>query len=345
MRPGTTLDRILFASVRAFRSLAPPLTPTYTGCMSGHDHGHDHARGATEGRMWIVFGLTSTFFVVEVVGGLLFGSLALLSDAAHMFTDMMALAIAIAAMRLSRLPADRKRTFGYHRFEILAAAFNASLLFLVAIYILYEAYERWMAPTPIESLGMLTVAVVGLGINVIGMRLLRGDADKSMNVKGAYLEVWADALGSVAVIVGAVIVYFTGWTRMDPIIAVLIAFWVLPRTWALLKQSVNVLLEGVPEGVDLAAIEGRLLGVPGVRDVHELHVWAIGSGKTSLTAHLVIDSDQTHAQAVLDAAAGRLRSEFNITHTTVQAELDHCVSDGAVCVLYGEAAHVDAHRH
>ncbi len=293
--------------------------------------------------MWFVFGLTAIFFLVEVAGGVLFGSLALLSDAAHMFTDVMALAIAIAAIRLSRLPADRKRTFGYYRFEILAAAFNAALLFLVAIYIVYEAYERWIVPTPIESLGMLAVAAAGLAINLIGMRLLKGSAEDSMNVKGAYLEVWADALGSVAVIIGAVVVWLTGWTRVDPVIAVLIALWVLPRTWTLLKQSVNVLLEGVPEGVDLAAIESSLLAVAGVRGVHELHVWAIGSGKTSLTAHLVIDSDQTHAQAVLDAAAERLRREFNITHTTVQAELDHCVPDSAVCVLHGKAEH--AHRH
>lgn len=313
--------------------------------MSGHDQGHDHTRGATESRMWIVFGLTAIFLVAEVIGGIVFRSLALLSDAAHMFTDVMALAIAIAAMRLSRLPADRKRTFGYHRFEILAAAFNASLLFLVALYILYEAYQRWIAPTPIESLGMLAVAVVGLAINFIGMRLLKGDADKSMNVKGAYLEVWADALGSVAVIIGAVIVYLTGWTRVDPIIAVLIALWVLPRTWTLFKQSVNVLLEGVPEGVDLVAIESSLLAVTGVRGVHELHVWAIGSGKTSLTAHLVIDSGQTHAQAVLDDAAECLQREFNITHTTVQAEIDHCDPHGVACVMHGELEHGGHARH
>ena len=308
-----------------------------------HDHAHDHTAGATEGRMWIVFALTATFFVAEVVGGIVFNSLALLSDAAHMFTDVMALAIAIAAIRLSRLPADRKRTFGYYRFEILAAAFNASLLFLVAIYILYEAYQRWLAPAPIQSLGMLAVAAAGLVVNLIGMYLLRGGAEHSMNVKGAYLEVWADALGSVAVIIGAVVVWLTGWTRVDPLIAVLIALWVLPRTWTLLKQSVNVLLEGVPEGVDLAAIESCLLAVPGVRGVHDLHVWAIGSGKTSLTAHLVIDSDQTHPQEVLDAAAERLRHEFNITHTTVQAEINHCDPHGAQCAMHRLEHHHAGH--
>lgn len=300
---------------------------------ANHHHDQDHARGASMRRMWIVFCLTATFLVVEVVGGILTSSLALLSDAAHMFTDVMALAIAIAAMRLSRLPADRKRTFGYHRFEILAAAFNATLLFFVALYILYEAFQRWITPPSVESLGMLAVAIVGLAVNLVGMRLLSGDAEANLNVKGAYLEVWADALGSIGVIIGALIVYFTGWTRADPIVAVLIALWVLPRAWTLFKKSVNVLLEGVPEGVDLPVIDSRLRGVPGVREVHELHVWAIGSGKMSLTAHLILDNAQADTQRVLTEANELLRRDFGLTHTTLQAELEHCDPDGNACTL------------
>jgi cobalt-zinc-cadmium efflux system protein len=284
---------------------------------------------------------------VEVVGGILTHSLALLSDAAHMFTDVMALAIAIAAMRLSRLPADRKRTFGYHRFEILAAAFNATLLFFVALYIVYEAYQRWIAPPSIESLGMLAVAVVGLAVNLACMRLLSGDADSNLNVKGAYLEVWADALGSVGVIIAALIVYFTAWTRADPIVAVLIALWVLPRTWNLFKQSVNVLLEGVPEGFDLSAIDGCLRAVSGVRNVHDLHIWAIGSGKASLTAHLILDNAQADVQRVLNDASDLLQRDFGLTHTTLQAEFEHCDPDGNACALEAHAAtdpHA-GHRH
>jgi len=314
---------------------------------AGHYHGHDHARGASERRMWVVFGLTAGFLVVEVVGGILTNSLALLSDAAHMFTDVMALAIAIAAMRLSRLPADRKRTFGYHRFEILAAALNATLLFFVALYILYEAYQRWITPAPIESLGMLAVAVVGLAVNLVGMRLLAGDANANLNVKGAYLEVWADALGSIGVIIGALVVTFTGWTRADPIVAVLIALWVLPRAWTLFKQSVNVLLEGVPEGMDLSLIDRRLRDVPGVRDVHELHVWAIGSGKMSLTAHLILDDAQADVQRVLNGANELLRRDFGLTHTTLQAELEHCDPHGSDCALEGRPVTdtQTGHRH
>ncbi len=311
-----------------------------------HPHSHDHTRGASERRMWIVFGLTLVFLLVEIAGGIAFNSLALLSDAAHMFTDVMALAIAIAAIRLSRMRADRKRTFGYHRFEILAAAFNASLLFLVAAYILYEAVLRWLQPESVESLGMLVVAAAGLIVNLVCMRLLAGDADKNLNVKGAYLEVWADALGSVAVIIGGAIVWFTGWTRVDPVVAVLISLWVLPRAWALFRQSVNVLLEGVPDGVDLAAIEAALRAVTGVRDVHELHVWAIGSGRTSLTAHLLIDADRTEPQAALDAAGRCLKAGFGIAHTTIQAEVQHCGPDGGNCALEGAAPAAQAgHAH
>ena len=309
-------------------------------------HGHDHGRAASEHRMWIVLALTLGFLVAEVAGAIWTGSLALLSDAAHMFTDSMALGIAIAAIRLSRLPADRKRTFGYYRFEVLAAALNAVLLFLVALYILYEAYERWIAPRPIESLGMLAIACAGLAVNLIGVRLLAADAGHNLNVKGAYLEVWADALGSVGVMAGALIVYFTGYTRADPIVAVLIAFWVLPRTWALFRQSVNVLLEGVPEGVDLAEIAERLRAVPGVREVHELHVWALGSGRTSLTAHLILDEAQADIHRVIGQANERLRIDFGITHTTLQAEIEHCDPHRQDCVLDGSAQDArPAHRH
>jgi cobalt-zinc-cadmium efflux system protein len=298
----------------------PSLETAATDRQGSH---HDHSSGATEGRMWMVLALTSLFLVAEVVGSVVFNSLALLSDAAHMATDAIALAIAIAAIRLSRLPADRKRTFGYHRFEILGAALNATMLFVVAIYIGWEAWQRWREPQAIESFGMLVVALAGLVVNIVGMRLLAGDAEKSLNVKGAYLEVWADALGSVAVIVGAGIVGWTGWTRVDPLIAVLIALWVLPRAWGLLLRTLNVLLEGVPEGINLAEVESMLLAINGVLDVHELHVWSLGSGKDSLTAHLVV-TEGGSTQEVLDVVAQRIASRFGITHTTVQVEARRC---------------------
>ncbi|WP_017760309.1 cation diffusion facilitator family transporter [Pseudacidovorax intermedius] len=291
---------------------------------SGHSHSHAPAaiQPGKERPLWIALILTSTFLVAEVVGGVVTGSLALISDAAHMFTDAAALAIALAAIRVGKRPADAKRTFGYHRFEIIAAAFNALLLFGVAIYILFEAYQRIKSPPAIESTGMLVIATLGLVINLISMKLLAAGKDESLNVKGAYLEVWSDMLGSIGVIVGAIVIRFTGWTWVDSAIAVLIGLWVLPRTWILLRDSVNILLEGVPADLDIAAIRRALVGVPGVSSVHELHVWAMTSGKASLSVHLV--SPKGDADKLTRACAHLLEEKFALHHTTIQVEKVPC---------------------
>ena len=287
---------------------------------AGHDHG---ARTANERNLWIVLGLTAAFMLAEIVGGIVTRSLALISDAAHMFTDAAALAIALAAIRISKRAADHKRTFGYYRFEILAAAFNAVVLFLVAGYILYEAYQRFREPPEIQSGGMLVIALIGLAVNFIGMRILRSGADSSLNMKGAYLEVWADMLGSLGVIAAAVIIHFTKWAWVDAVVAAGIGLWVLPRTWKLLKESLNILLEGVPLDVNLDQIEKALLALPGVGEIHDLHVWALSSGKNSLTAHLVL-SDATSEQEVLRQATGMLAMRFSIRHVTLQVEAAAC---------------------
>ena len=199
-------------------------------------HDHDHgAHQANERSLWIVLVLTTVFMAAEVAGGLLTNSLALISDAAHMFTDAAALAIALAAIRIGKRAADHKRTFGYYRFEILAAAFNAVVLFLVAGYILYEAYQRFRSPPEIQPIGMLAIAAIGLAVNLVGMRILRGGAESSLNVKGAYLEVWADMLGSVGVLFAGAVIYYTVWTWLDAVVAVAIGLWVVPRTRTLLK--------------------------------------------------------------------------------------------------------------
>ncbi|MBS0426563.1 MAG: cation transporter [Proteobacteria bacterium] len=291
---------------------------------SGHSHSHAPAaiQPGKERPLWIALILTNTFLVAEVVGGVVTGSLALISDAAHMFTDAAALAIALAAIRVGKRPADAKRTFGYHRFEIIAAAFNALLLFGVAIYILFEAYQRIKSPPAIESTGMLVIATLGLVINLISMKLLAAGKDESLNVKGAYLEVWSDMLGSIGVIVGAIVIRFTGWTWVDSAIAVLIGLWVLPRTWILLRDSVNILLEGVPADLDIAAIRRALVGVPGVSSVHELHVWAMTSGKASLSVHLV--SPKGDADKLTRACAHLLEEKFALHHTTIQVEKVPC---------------------
>ncbi|RLZ10183.1 cation transporter [Acinetobacter sp. 2JN-4] len=291
--------------------------------MSGHQ-GHDHSHAAvTEGnvkKLTIALILTSTFLVVEVIAGLMTQSLALLSDAAHMFTDAAALAIALAAIQISKRPADNKRTFGYQRFEILAALFNASMLFFVAMYILYEAYQRFTQPPEIHSLGMLIVATLGLVINLISMKMLMSSASESLNIKGAYLEVLSDALGSVGVIIGAIVIYYTNWYWVDTIIAVAIGFWVLPRTWILLKQSINILLEGVPDEVDIEKLRNDLLALEGVESIHQLKVWAISSKNIHLTVHLFApnaDRKQLHR-----AATEMLTHQHDIAEVTLQIEDD-----------------------
>jgi cobalt-zinc-cadmium efflux system protein len=284
--------------------------------------GHAHVNGdssTSERRLGIALALTVTFLVVEVVASVLTGSLALLSDAGHMATDVAALAIAMFAIRLGRRPADSKRSFGYRRLEILAAALNAAGLFLVAGYVLYEATRRFGSPQAIDSKGMLVVAALGLVVNAIAMKLLRSGRDESLNVRGAYLEVWADFLGSIAVLLGAALIAITGIVWIDPVVAILIALWVLPRGWQLLKSASHVLLEGTPEGVDPDAVKQTLLSVSGVRAVHDLHIWSVTTGVPLLSAHLEI-SDMAEWNATLMNVREALVSKHRIDHATLQPE-------------------------
>lgn len=282
-------------------------------------HSHDHTAGANTKMLAIALALTGTFLIAEVVGAFVFNSLALLSDAGHMLTDVAALVIALMAIRIGRKAPDEKRTFGYRRFEILAAAFNAIMLFAVAIYVLVEAVQRFRAPEPVGSTGMLIVATLGLVVNLISMRLLMAGKDQSLNVKGAYLEVWADMLGSIGVIAGALVIRFTGWTLVDPIVAVGIGLWVLPRTWVLLKDTTNVLLEGVPTGMKLGEIRTAIAAVPGVTGVHDLHVWSMASDDVSCTAHVSM-AESADADALRLEIAGLLKERFGIEHVTIQTE-------------------------
>jgi cobalt-zinc-cadmium efflux system protein len=294
-----------------------------------HDHAHHHPVDASNERaLWIALVLTGVFLVAEVVGGILTSSLALISDAAHMFTDTAALAIALAAIRIARRAADARRTFGYYRFEILAAALNALLLFGVAVYILWEAYARLKNPPEIQTGGMLVIAVIGLCVNFAAMRLLQGGKDSSLNVKGAYLEVWSDMLASAGVIAGALLIRWTGWAWVDSAVAIAIGLWVLPRTWTLLRQTLNILLEGVPDGMALADIENAITGVRGVTEVHDLHVWSISSGKVSLTAHVVCATPEADTFALTEAIRTMLAERFDIHHSTIQLECIACEQAG-----------------
>lgn len=294
--------------------------------------GHNHSSSKTTHERSLLFALilTSIFLLVEVIGGIVTQSLALISDAGHMLTDVTALVISLVAIKIGRRPADLNRTFGYYRFEILAATFNTTLLFLVAVYIIYEAWQRLSHPPEIHSMGMIMIASVGLIVNLVSMRLLTSGKDKNMNMKSAYLEVWSDMLGSIGVIMGAAIIYLTGWKEVDSIIAVLIGIWVLPRTFILLKDSINILLEGVPKEINLNKLKKFMSNTEGVLDIHELHVWAISSDKISLTAHVLIDP-QYEWDDVLYNLRSVLALQFNISHTTLQYERTKCLDGDSSC--------------
>lgn len=294
------------------------------------EHNHTGTQNTNERSLLLALGLTFLFFIAEVVGGVLTQSLALISDAAHMLTDIIALIIALVAIRASNRAADIVRTFGYYRFEIIAAALNTILLFAVAVYIFYEAYQRLLDPPDIQSTSMLIIAAIGLIVNLISMRLLTSHKDKNLNMKSAYLEVLSDMLGSVGVIAGAVIMKITGFMWVDSVIAIMIAVWILPRAWILLQESINILLEGVPKGIDLNKLKQALLEISGVLDVHELHVWAIASNKICLTAHVIIE-EKSDCESVLPIMRELLASKFGILHTTLQHERKKCLNEQVLC--------------
>jgi len=292
-----------------------------------HAHHHGHHHHGSRRRLALVLGLTGAFLAVEVVAGLLTGSLSLLADAGHMLTDVAGLVLALAAMKFAERRPSPRRTYGYHRVEILAALTNALVLAAVAGYILAEAWERFRSPQPVASVPVLAVAAVGLLVNVAGALVLRRGARASLNVRGAYNEVLADALSSVGVIAGAAVITATGWFWVDPLVAVAIALFVVPRTFGLLREAVHVLLEGTPPEVDLAALRAAMEGVPGVKAVHDLHVWTLTSGIHALSAHAVLQEGAAHG-TVLGTLRQRVVDGFPISHVTVQLE-ERCCGEHA----------------
>ncbi|MEL6893037.1 MAG: cation diffusion facilitator family transporter [Actinomycetota bacterium] len=294
-----------------------------------HDHGVGLARAGERhrGRLAWAFGLTFGFFFVQAATGIIANSLALLSDAAHMLTDVIGLGMALAAIQLaSRFAANgsakrSSHTFGLYRLEILAAFVNALLLFGVAIWVLVEAGRRVFEEPEVLGVPMLIVAIIGLAVNVIAFVLLREGSKESLNVEGAYLEVLADMIGSVGVIVAAVLLQLFGWTWVDPVMGAAIGLWILPRTYRLGRRAVRILLQAAPEHVDLDALIGDLEGIDGVVDVHDVHVWTLTSEMEAASAHLVIDAT-TDSHGVLDRARELVATRHGIDHGTFQVEPD-----------------------
>lgn len=263
--------------------------------------------------------MTATYMIAEVIGGLVTGSLALLADAAHMLTDVGGLALALLAIRFAAREAPPQRTFGYLRMEVLSALANAVVLLLLTVYILYEAYQRFQSPPEVLSGPMLIVAAIGLAVNLVSMWLLSSGSSESLNVKGAYFEVLSDMLGSIGVIVAALLMMWKGWVLADPIIGAGIGLFIVPRTWSLLSQVTHILMEGTPPNVDTAAIEKKLLAIPGTVAVHDLHVWTVTSGFDAMSCHLVV-ADMSAGREALREARNLMKAEYGIEHTTIQIE-------------------------
>jgi cobalt-zinc-cadmium efflux system protein len=307
------------------------MTARSNGSGGGHGHSHVHGAGAARAgarhkrRLLFAFALLAVLMVVEAVTAILTGSLALLSDAGHMLTDVLGLAMALAAIHLAdraeRGAGHDQRTFGLYRLEILAALANAVLLFGVALYVLVEAVRRLGDPADVLGGPMLVVALLGLVANLVAFAALREGSQESLNVEGAYLEVVADTLGSVGVVLAAVVLQLTGWEWVDPLVGVAIGAFILPRTWRLGGQAVRILVQAAPPGTDLDALRGELSAIEGVVDVHDLHVWTLTSDMDVASAHLMVCSG-TDTHGVLDQARVVLRDGYAIEHATLQVEPD-----------------------
>lgn len=303
-----------------------------------HAHTHDALSARGRSRLLFVLVLTAVYMLAEAAGGWLTGSLALLADAGHMFADVAAIALALVAARFGAKPASATKTFGYYRLEILAAFVNGVALAAVSLFILYDAYGRWLAPPVLERGGLMTVvASGGLLVNLVCAWLLHGDHERDLNVRGAWLHVIGDALGSVGAIAAGLLVTLKGWYAADPLFSALIAVLIIWSSWNLIREATNVLLEGTPAHINLAAVEGVILSTDGVEDVHDLHVWTITSGREALSAHV----RHTHAAApaeLLRSLRSKLHDQFGVDHLTIQMETGdfedeafHFCTSGTAC--------------
>jgi len=279
-----------------------------------------HSHASTTRVLSVAMGITAAFFVVELVGGILTNSLALQTDAFHMLTDVVSLAYALVAVWISQRPVNLKKTYGYYRVEILSAFLNGILLWAVVIFVFYEAIQRLQQPADVQSLNMLIIAVLGLVANGLVAATLSRSRNASLNLKGAFLHVVADALGSVGAISAGIIMFFTGWYQADPIASIMIGVLIFYSSGKLVRDSVNVLLEGVPSHIDVSAVERRILGMKGVKNVHDLHVWSIADTKMCCMSSHVVVEDDTNGKDLVTKLIHILKEEFGIDHTTFQLE-------------------------
>ena len=297
---------------------------------AGHDHtGHDHAHHSGSAGLKGALAITALFLVAEVIGGILSNSLTLLADAGHMLTDVGALAFSLFVAWLSRQPATSRKTYGYLRWEILAALLNGAVLLAVSAAIVWEAVQRLRSPEPVQTGIMFTIGLAGIVVNLIAARMLHAGSAHSLNVRGAYLHVLSDLLGSVAAVVAALFIRYRGWTLADPIASIVMTVLIVRSSWALVRESVDVLLEATPSHIELGHVRRALEGVGGVSSVHDLHVWTLTSGVVAMSAHAVVVEPSEH-QRVLETMT-RAAASLGINHVTIQLEgrtLEECAPEG-----------------
>ena len=296
----------------------------------GHAHSHGNVREQSKSQMIAALCLLASFMVVEAITGFACGSLALLADAGHMLGDVAGISLALLAIWFSSKPATPGKTYGYYRSEILAGFCNSLALVGISLFIMYEAYQRFSHPPEIQATPTLIVATLGLIVNIISLKLLSSSAKNSINAKAAYLEILSDSLASVGVIVSSLLIIFCHMYFMDALISALIALAILPRTWSLLQECMNILMEGTPGHIDLEQLRQAMVGVPGVVDVHDIHVWTITSGLDAMSAHVTID-DEAPAGEVLNRLTKVVNDDFEIHHSTIQVEQVHCAKANDSC--------------
>ncbi len=290
----------------------------------GHDHDHSKNDGNLR-RVVVALALTGSFMIVEIVGGIISGSLALLADAGHMLTDTMALSLAAVAFHVSKRPGDGNLTFGYQRFQILAAFVNGLSLLLIVGWILIEAVQRFLSPQEIMGETMLIVAAAGLVVNIASFAILHGGDKDNLNISGAALHVAGDMLGSVAAIVAALVIIYTGWIAIDPILSVAVAMLILKSAWVLVKRSAHVLLEGAPEWLNVDDMQARIVAaVPGVRSIHHVHVWGLTPQDLMLTMHVCLLAEAPNPTEIIRGIKSLLRQDYRIGHCTIELEVDDC---------------------
>ncbi len=307
--------------------------------MAEHAHTDAYGRNRSQRVLMMVFSITVIMFVVELVGGILSNSLALIGDSGHMLMDSVALGVSVLAFKFARKPVTVRKTYGYYRLEILAALANGVLLVFVSLYIFYEAFLRLTGIFEVQAQTMFSVAVAGLVVNLVAVYLLWGSKEKNLNVKGAFLHVFADMISSIGVIIAAVIIYFTGAFVVDSFMGILIGGIILRSAFGLLSESSKVLLESAPEGIDVDDVINSINKVKGVRSVHDMHIWSISSGINALSGHVVIEDQMvSKSRGVLKKITRTLENNFVIVHTTLQLECEVCVGP-TVCGISAEEKH------